>query len=152
MRKKIIFIVSIVILLSIGLITWINVSKTKVMNIGEILDKSCTREDINRMRIDYSDEFNDHLVKDRNELNNIISQLSSIKVKECNPDKYANLGESYYSIAISTNEDGYCEEFEIYDTNYIVIFDMRIHTSKTYIAVNNNIKKSYLYKLLKNYT
>ncbi|NFS02221.1 hypothetical protein FDE87_17475, partial [Clostridium botulinum] len=74
MRKKIIFIVSIVILLSIGLITWINVSKTKVMNIGEILDKSCTREDINRMRIDYSDEFNDHLVKDRNELNNIISQ------------------------------------------------------------------------------
>ncbi|WP_252244891.1 MULTISPECIES: hypothetical protein [unclassified Clostridium] len=152
MRKKIIFIVSIVILLSIGLVTWINVSKTKVMNIGEILDKSCTIEDINKIRIDYSDEFNDHGIKDRDELNNIISQLSSVKVKECNIDKYANLGDSYYSIAISTNENGYCEEIQIYDTNYIGIFDMRTHTSKTYIVVNNNIKESYLYKLLKNYT
>ncbi len=112
-----------------------------------LVNKSC-----NKIRIDYSITSNDHGIKDRDELNNIISQLSSIKVKECNPGKYANLGDSYYSIAISTNENGYCEEIQIYDTNYIVIFDMRTHTSKTYIVVNNNIKESYLYKLLKNYT
>ncbi|NFI51157.1 hypothetical protein FDF00_12970, partial [Clostridium botulinum] len=74
MRKKTIIVVSVLILICIGLVTWISVSKNKTIAIGEILDKSCTREDINRMRIDYSDEFNDHLVKDRNELNNIISQ------------------------------------------------------------------------------
>ncbi|NFI56023.1 hypothetical protein FDC58_08340 [Clostridium botulinum] len=152
MRKKTIIVVSVLILICIGLVTWISVSKNKTIAIGEILDKSCTIEDINRMRIDYSDEFNDHLVKDRNELNNIISQLSSVKVKECNLDQYANLGDSYYSIAISTNENGYCEEIQIYDTNYIVIFDIRKYKSKTYIVVNNNIKESYLYKLLKNYT
>lgn len=152
MRKKTIIVVSMLILICIGLVTWRNVSKNKTIAIGEILNKSCTIENINKIRIDYSITSNDHGIKARDELNNIISQLSSIKVKECNPDKYANLGESYYSIAISTNEDGYFLEFEIYDTNYIVIFDMRTHTSKTYIVVNNNIKKSYLYKLLKNYT
>ncbi|NFT06259.1 hypothetical protein FDF26_04055 [Clostridium botulinum] len=90
MRKKTIIVVSVLILICIGIVTWRSVSKTKVMNIGEILDKSCTIENINKIRIDYSDEFNDHLVKDRNELNNIISQLSSVKVKECNLDQYAN--------------------------------------------------------------
>ncbi len=77
--------------------------------------------------------------------------MSSVKVKECNLDQYVNLGDSYYSIAISTNENGYCEEIQIYDTNYIVIFDIRKYKSKRYIVLNNNIKKSYLYELLKKY-
>ncbi|MBN1053734.1 hypothetical protein DV092_17090 [Clostridium botulinum] len=63
--------------------------------------------------------------------------MSSVKVKECNLDQYANLGDSYYSIAISTNENGYCEEIQIYDTNYIVIFD--ISDEMIYDIVQNNI-------------
>jgi len=153
MKKKIIIAVSMIIIICIGLVTWRNVSNNKIITIGEILNKSFDIGNINKIRIDYDyyDKFYDHGIKDRNELNNIISQVYSITVRRSNLDQYTQLDESYYTIAISTNENGYCKTIRIYDTNYIVIDDLKTHKSKTYIILNQNIEKSYLYELLKKY-
>lgn len=143
--KKIFIVLSVIALVVIS----IYYLYPKSSSFSNLILKNCQGSNITKIRMTSSYDDKYRSIKDINEINKLLSDLSKIKIVEFKENTNIR-SDYYYDFAISTDKDNNLLEVIVYDTNYITIDNIREHNLKTYRIIDNGLNKDYLKELIEN--